>query len=183
MHRKKRLQSRNFSALDDRMIQKCGLFLPVALSFFLSSCTTVQNHTGLTAGSQFSADGSCSAVWIPYRFKDSIEDIALVSKCIPYSDNQEIFMRNAIGVLLQGPDEEDSKRGLVSLVRKAHVLDVQIRCGIATVNLSKEFAPAGGSTAVWHARTAVLELLRQFPRIKKVTILIDGVSEEESLQP
>ena len=183
MPRKKRLQSRNFSALDDRMIQKCGLFLPVALSFFLSSCTTVQNHTGLTAGSQFSADGSCSAVWIPYRFKDSLKNIVLISKCIPYSEDREIFMRNALERLSRGPDEEDQKMGLVSLVRKARVLDVKVRRGVATVNLSKEFQPAGGSTAVWHARTAVHELLKQFPGIKKVIILIDGVSEEKSLQP
>ena len=183
MPRKKRLQSRNFSALDDSMIRKCGLFLPVVLSFFLSSCVTVQNHTGLTAGSQFSADGSCSAVWIPFRFKDSLEDIALISKCIPYSDNQEIFMRNALEVLLQGPDEEDTKRGLVSLVRKARVLDVKIKRGIVIVNLSKEFAPAGGSTAIWHARMAVHELLRQFAGVREVKIQIEGVSEEEVLQP
>lgn len=92
-------------------------------------------------------------------------------------------MKNALEVLLQGPAEEDQKRGLVSLVRKARVLDVKVRRGIAIVNLSKEFAPAGGSTAVWHARTAVHELFRQFPEIRSVKIRIEGIPEEESLQP
>ncbi|MBI5614246.1 GerMN domain-containing protein [Candidatus Gottesmanbacteria bacterium] len=92
-------------------------------------------------------------------------------------------MKNALERLLQGPDAEDQKRGLVSLVRKAQVLDVKIRRGVAVVNLSKEFAPAGGSTAVWHARMAVHELVRQFPGIREVKIFVEGVSEEEVLQP
>lgn len=164
------------------MIQKCGVSLLVALSFFLSSCAPAQ-HVGLEAGSQFSADGSCSAVWIPFRFKDSLKDIVLISKCISYSEDQEILMGNAIDVLLQGMDEEDQKRGLVSLVRKARVLDVKVKLGIAIVNLSKEFAPPGGSTAVWHARMAVHEVLKQFQGIKRVRILIEDIPEEESLQP
>ena len=131
----------------------------------------------------FSADGSCSAVWIPYGLKDSIDDFALVSKCIPYSENQEIFTRNALERLLAGPDEEDGKRGFTSLVKKARLLDLRIKHGIAIVNFSKEFAPAGGSTAVWHAKTAVHELLRQFPGIRKVKIQIEGIEEEDVLQP
>lgn len=152
------------------------------LCLFLSSCASSE-HIGLLAGGQFSADGSCSAVWIPFRFKNSLEDIVFISKCIPYSENQEIFMRNALEVLLQGPDEEDQKRGLVSLVRKTQVLDVKVKRGIAIVNLSKEFAPPGGSTAVWHARMAVHELLRQFKGIRNVKIRIEGIPDEEVLQP
>jgi hypothetical protein len=161
----------------------CGKFPAfLTLCIFLSSCASPQ-HLGLRAGSQFSADGSCSAVWIPYGLKDSIDDIVFVSKCIPYSENQEIFMRNALERLLQGPDEGDQKRGLVSLVKKARVLDVKVRRGTVIVNLSKEFAPAGGSTAVWHARTAVQEVVRQFEGIRRIKIRIEGVSEEEVLQP
>ena len=142
--------------------------IPVFLIFciFLSSCSLKQNHIGLEAGRMFSANSSCSAVWIPYGLKDSIDDFALVSKCIPYSEDQEIFMRNALEKLLAGPDEEDSKRGFTSLVRKARLLDLRIKHGTAVVTFSKEFAPAGGSTAVWHARTAVHELLKQFSGIK-----------------
>src|SRR3990167_4070472 len=152
------------------------------LCLFFASCSPV-HHIGLEAGRMFSADGSCSAVWITYRFKDALEDIVLVSKCVPYSEDQGIFMRNALERLLLGPDEEDQKRGLVSLVRKARVLDVKIRRGVAIVNLSKEFAPAGGSTAVWHARIAVQEVARQFEGIKRVKILVERVSEDEVLQP
>lgn len=92
-------------------------------------------------------------------------------------------MRNALEVLLQGPDEEDSGRGFTSLVKKARLIDLRIKHGTAIVTFSREFQPAGGSTAVWHARTAVHELLRQFQGIRKVKILIEGVSEEEVLQP
>lgn len=152
------------------------------LCLFLSSCSPVQ-HIGLRAGSFFDTHLSCSAAWIPYGLKDSIDDFALVSKCIPYSEDQEIFMRNALERLLLGPDEEDSKRGFTSLVRKARLVDLRIKHGTAVVTFSREFQPAGGSTATWHARTAVHELLRQFPGIKKVRIRIEGVSEEEVLQP
>ena len=92
-------------------------------------------------------------------------------------------MRNAIERLLAGPDEKDNSRGFTSLVRKARLLDLRIKHGTAFVTFSKEFVPAGGSTAVWHARTAVHELLRQFEGIKKVSILIENIPEEESLQP
>ena len=153
------------------------------LCIFLSSCSAKQNHIGLEAGRMFSADGSCSAVWIPYGVKDSIDDFALVSKCIPYSEDQEIFMRNALERLLAGPDEKDNSRGFTSLVRKARLLDLRIKRGTAIVTFSKEFKPSGGSTAVWHAKTAVHELLRQFEGIKKVKIQIEGVSEDEVLQP
>lgn len=153
------------------------------LCIFLSSCAAKQNHMGLEAGRMFSADSSCSAVWIPYGLKDSIDDFALVSKCIPYSENQEIFMRNALERLLAGPDEKDNSRGFTALVRKARLLDLRIKHGTAIVTFSREFAPAGGSTAVWHARMAVHELLRQFEGVRRVKIRIEGVSEDEVLQP
>ena len=157
--------------------------LVVLFSIFLSSCSAKQNHIGLEAGRMFSADGSCSAVWIPYGLKDSIDDSALVSKCIPYSENQEIFMRNALERLLAGPYEKDNSRGFTSLVRKARLLDLRIKHGTAIVNFSREFAPMGGSTAVWHARNAVQELLRQFEGIRRVKIQIEGMSDEDVLQP
>lgn len=153
------------------------------LALILSSCASTQNHIGLETGRHFSADGSCSAVWIPYGLKDSLEDIALISKCVPYSKDQEIFMRNALEVLLQGPDEEDQERGFTSLVKRARLLDLRIKHGTAVVTFSKEFQPAGGSTATWHAKTAVHELLRQFEGINRIEILIEGVSGEEVLQP
>jgi spore germination protein GerM len=149
----------------------------------LYGCSSTQNHIGLRAGSQFSSNSACSAVWIPYGLRDSIDDFVLVSKCVSYSEDQNIFMKNALERLLLGPDKEDSRRGFTSLVKSGRLLDVRIKHGIASVTFSKEFAPTGGSTAVWHARTAVHELLKQFPNIKRVKIIIDGVPEEETLQP
>lgn len=101
---------------------------------------------------------------------------------IPFTHNTEINVYNALNELFKGPNEEEKKRGAYSLVDEARILDLKIQKGKARLNFSKEFAPAGGSLAVWHSRIAVEEVLRQFS-VREIEIFVEGIPAIESLQP
>lgn len=110
-------------------------------------------------------------------------DFLYFRKEIPFTNNTEINAYNALNELLRGPDEEEKQIGAIPLVNEARILDLKIRKEKARVNFSKEFAPTGGSLAVWHCHKAVGEVLRQFPQIEEVELFVEGIPAIESLQP
>ncbi len=153
--------------------------------FFLSGCCTVQ-RIGLNAEERSRKGIDYLEIWLPfYVSHDSMgKDFLYFRREIPFTHNTDINAYNALNELLKGPNESEKEKGAHSLVKKeARILDLKIREDRARVNFSKEFAPAGGTLAVWQCRIAVEEVLRQFPEIKKVEILVEGVPSSESLQP
>lgn len=159
------------------------LALLIAL-FMMSGCCTVQ-RIGLNAEERSRKGVDYLEIWLPFGIPDSSMgmDFLYFRREIPFTHNIEINAHNALNELLKGPTEEEKRKGASPLVRNARILDLKIRKGKAKVNFSKEFAPAGGSLAVWQCRIAVEEVLRQFPEIRKAEILVDGVPAIESLQP
>jgi germination protein M len=81
----------------------------------------------------------------------------------------------AINALLSGPTPGEASRGISSQIPAGtQLLALTINGGVATIDLSSEFA-AGGGTQAYQTRLAqVVYTLTQFPTVKGVGILIEG---------
>ena len=152
--------------------------------FLLSGCC-LDESIGLKASWLGRGRKEYLEVWIPFGIPhDSMgKDFLYFRREIPYSRNTEESVRNALDELLKGPTEAEKQKGAYSLVKESRILDLKIKRGKAIINFSQEFAPAGGSHAIWECRIAVEEVLRQFPQIRKLEIFVEGRPASESLQP
>lgn len=150
----------------------------------MSGCCTDES-IGLKATWLKRAGNDYFEIWLPFGTPNSSMgmDFLYFRREIPFTDNREINAYNALNELLKGPTEDEEHKGAYPLVKESRIISLKIKKGKAIINFSKDFAPPGGSLAVWQCRTAVEEVLRQFPGIKKVEILIEGVPASESLQP
>jgi hypothetical protein len=83
----------------------------------------------------------------------------------------------AMAALIDGPKgaELGARPAMYTTVPDGtRVLGLTIDAGVATVNLSKEFASGGGSASVLGRLAQVVYTLTQFPTIKTVTFELDG---------
>jgi hypothetical protein len=77
--------------------------------------------------------------------------------------------------LLGGPSGRESKAGIVSMIPTgAILLGLSIQDGVATVDLSSEFAGGGSETDVQARVAQVLYSLTQFSTVKRVAFELDG---------
>ena len=152
--------------------------------FLLSGCCPDEN-IGLKATWLGRAGNDYLEIWLPFYISHGSMgmDFLYFRREIPFTHNTEINVYNALNELLKGPNDEEKQKGATSLVRNSNIIDLKIKNGTARVNFSKEFAPAGGTLAVWQCRIAVEEVLRQFQGIRKAEIFIEGIPAIESLQP
>jgi len=158
------------------------------LTFFMiflliSGCCTYES-IGLKASSLNRESQDYLEVWIPFGISHDYmaKDFLYFRREIPYGRNREENIRNALNELLKGTTDSEKQKGAYSLVKQSRVLDLKIKREKAVINFSQEFAPAGGSHAVWESRIVVEEVLRQFG-IKRLEIFVDGKPAIESLQP
>jgi hypothetical protein len=153
--------------------------------FLLSGCCSVNESIGLKASWLRRQGKDCLEVWLPFYFPNDYmaKDFMYFRREIPYSKNTEENVRNALNELLKGPTEAEKQKGAYALVNESRILDLKIKKSRVRINFSKEFAPPGGSHAIWQCNIAVEEVLRQFPGIKKVEISVEGIPASESLQP
>jgi hypothetical protein len=81
----------------------------------------------------------------------------------------------AINALLSGPTPGEASRGISSQIPAGtQLLALTINGGVATIDLSSEFA-AGSGTQAYQTRLAqVVYTLTQFPTVKGVGLLIEG---------
>ncbi|MDI6873352.1 GerMN domain-containing protein [Candidatus Solincola sp.] len=112
-----------------------------------------------------------------YFIKSEPSDIYLVAqkRTIPYTT---AVARAAMEELIKGPSEGS---GLVAAFPSTvKVLDVSIKDGVCTVNVSKEIltdkAKHGGAGAAIEglALTSIANTLTEFPTVQKVKLLIEG---------
>lgn len=83
----------------------------------------------------------------------------------------------AMQALLQGPNEDElgARPAMYSVIPEGtRFLGLRIDAGIATVNLSREFASGGGSTSVLGRLAQVVYTLTQFPTVSGVRFELDG---------
>jgi spore germination protein GerM len=84
--------------------------------------------------------------------------------------------RAAIEQLLLGPIGREADSGVISsaVPKGTELLGISIDDGVATVDLSGEFASGGGSTATMVRLAQVTYTLTQFPTVQRVRFSIDG---------
>ncbi|HEV7810294.1 MAG TPA: Gmad2 immunoglobulin-like domain-containing protein [Candidatus Limnocylindrales bacterium] len=88
----------------------------------------------------------------------------------------------AITALLAGPTSGEKGRSIISQVPDGtQLLGLTIDAGLATIDLSSEFA-AGGAGDAYQTRLAqVVYTLTQFPSVKAVAIRIEGAGDSNTL--
>lgn len=165
------------------LIQAMKKLILIIVLFLLSGCCPDES-IGLKASWLKKAGKDYLEVWIPFYIPHGSmgKDFLYFRREIPYSRDIETNVRNALDELLRGPNESEKEKGAYSLVKESRIIGLKIKRGKAIINFSKEFAPAGGSHAVWECHIAVEEVLRQFS-IRKVEIFVEGRPASESLQP
>jgi germination protein M len=90
--------------------------------------------------------------------------------------------RNAVQALLAGPDDLEADAGLTTAVPEGtELLDIDIDDGLATVDLSGDFAAGGGSLSMQLRVAQVVFTLTQFDSVDTVTILLDGEEATEGI--
>jgi germination protein M len=85
--------------------------------------------------------------------------------------------RAAMEQLLAGPNEAErtASPGIVSNVpARTLLLGINIRDGLATVDLSREFESGGGSASMFGRLAQVVYTLTQFPTVDRVALHLDG---------
>ncbi len=85
----------------------------------------------------------------------------------------------AMTALCGGPTAEERTAGLGSCVpTDTRLLGVSVKDGVATVDLSREYASGGGSLSMMARVAQVVYTLTQFPTVKSVDFKMDGASLE-----
>lgn len=101
-----------------------------------------------------------------------------IKRTVPYTTG---VARAALTELFKGPFVSEKQQGYYSCIISTDITirNIEIKDGIAFVDLSKEYTDGcgGASTCSQAARNAITNTLLQFPTIKKVEILIEGVPE------
>ena len=81
----------------------------------------------------------------------------------------------AVRLLLEGPNGVEQKGGMTSAIPQGtKLLGLDIKNGIATVDLSKEYSSGGGSLSMMTRLAQVVFTLTQFPTVKGVNFMLDG---------
>jgi hypothetical protein len=123
-----------------------------------------------------SAEGKSITLTL-YFIKSEPSDTYLVAvkRTIPYTTG---VARAAMEELIKGPSEGSGL--LAAFPSTVKVLDVSVKDGVCTVNLSKEVivdkAKEGGAGAAMEglALTSIANTLTEFPTVQKVRLLIEG---------
>jgi hypothetical protein len=83
--------------------------------------------------------------------------------------------RAALEELLSGPTARDAEAGLATEIPEGtRLLDVDVRDGVATVDLSEEFESGGGTLSMQLRVAQVVFTLTQFDSVGNVAFMIEG---------
>ena len=81
----------------------------------------------------------------------------------------------AMKALIEGPTAEEKDGGMFSAIPEGTTfLGLNVENGIATVDLSKEYASGGGSLSMFTRLAEVVFTLTQFPTVEGVNFKLDG---------
>jgi germination protein M len=128
--------------------------------------TTVQTETTTTSTSPTQETTTVNV----YYSRD--EKMTAVARVLPKT--KEVGTAAMIA-LLEGPTSEEKTAGMVSTIPEGTTfLGLNIDGGIATVDLSKEYASGGGSLSMAMRLAEVVFTLTQFDSVKGVNFKLDG---------
>jgi germination protein M len=81
----------------------------------------------------------------------------------------------AMRALLEGPTEVEKQAGMVSTIPEGTTfLGLDVKNGVATVDLSQEYSSGGGSLSMFMRLAEVVFTLTQFPTVDGVNFKLDG---------
>jgi hypothetical protein len=81
----------------------------------------------------------------------------------------------AMTAVLAGPNDAEQKASISTTIPAGtQLLDLTVKSGVATVDLSREFESGGGSASVLGRLAQVVYTLTQFPTIKSVVFEVEG---------
>jgi germination protein M len=100
------------------------------------------------------------------------EKMAAAARVIPKTSQTGAA---AMAALLKGPTDEEKAAGMVTCVPEGTTfLGLDIKSGVATVNLSQEYSSGGGSLSMFTRLAQVVFTLTQFPSVDGVRFKLDG---------
>ena len=135
-----------------------------------TTVTTSPGETTTTLSSQTTTTlvGDTMTVNVYY----STNEISAATRIIPKT--QEVGAA-AIRALLEGPTADEQAAGMVTNIPEGTIfLGLSIEDGVATVDLSKEYASGGGSWSMIMRLAEVVFTLTQFPTVDGVNFKLDG---------
>ncbi|MEZ5100897.1 MAG: GerMN domain-containing protein [Thermoleophilia bacterium] len=104
------------------------------------------------------------------------EKVGVAHRTVPATTG---VARAAMLQLLRGPTAAERAAGLLTTIPSGtKLLGVSVSGGVASVNLSRRFESGGGSLSMMLRIGQVVHTLTQFPTVKQVKFLLDGVAVE-----
>jgi hypothetical protein len=107
-----------------------------------------------------------------YLFAD--EHLVAVQREIPYT---LAVGRAALEQTILGPNQAETSatpRLFTSIPDGTRLLGLEIKDGLATINLSREFESGGGSLSMFTRLAQIVYALTQFPTVDRVALELDG---------
>ena len=135
-----------------------------------TTTTTSPGDTTTTVPSQTTTTLVGDTMTVNVYFSSS--EIIAATRIIPKT--QEVGAA-AIRALLEGPTADERAAGMVTNIPEGTIfLGLSIEDGVATVDLSKEYASGGGSWSMITRLAEVVFTLTQFPTVDGVNFKLDG---------
>ena len=134
------------------------------------STTTTTPTTSATESTTTTTAGQDTITVNVYYSRD--EMICAAARSIP--ETQQVGAA-AMQALLQGPTSAEQEWGMVTSIPEGTTfLGLNIEDGVATVDLSKEYASGGGTLSMLMRLAEVVFTLTQFPTVDGVDFKLDG---------
>lgn len=136
--------------------------------------TTSAKETTTTAPSGTTSQTTVNSSSGPYTadvYFSKDEKICAAARKVPTTS----IGAAAMASLLQGPTAEEKSGGMsTSIPAGTRLLGLNIKNGVATVDLSGEFASGGGTLSMTTRLAQVVFTLTQFPSVNGVNFMLDG---------
>ena len=141
--------------------------------------TAPPGATTTTAGDDDGSDGDGGSGEIAARvYFARDEKIATAGRTIA----TPAVGRHSLEALLDGPDGFETDIGMSTAIPAgSELLDIDVGDGLATVDLSGDFATGGGSLSMELRVAQVVFTLTQFETVDTVTVLLDGQEATEGI--
>ena len=152
------------------------LALGVLLLSVLPACGDDSDQTGTTSSTTTTAEDTTTTTERPVT--SQVRSYFLRDEKVGPVAREAIgpaVARGAMEGLLQGPTEAEQELGLSTTVPAGtELLGIAIADGVATVDLTEEFASGGGSLSMTGRVAQVVFTLTQFPTIGSVLFEVEG---------
>src|SRR4051794_18131197 len=147
-----------------------------------SPSTEPSGSTGGSSPTPAASAAAATTVVRAYFWLDGSEGSAGILAVLRDVPSTKAVATAAVNALLEGPSTGEAARSISSLVPDGtQLLGLTIDGGVATIDLSSEFASGGGTQAYQTRLAQVVYTLTQFPTVKGVNVQIEGAGDANVL--